>query len=239
MDRVLSGPEPFVGVYCPCKEGHINKTDLLLLDKQPAAILTEHLLNLTVADHLVNCLRTQFSNDFLPQRERENFAKNVSQLFDRASIASSIEQANQVANIKQDALHWVQSLFVAESRKVAGFLRRNSLLSGKAIYEGATSGYHDFLLPLMRQVQEFEKLKFVPVYVLLDDADRLSGDQQSIVNSWVANRDQSLVCLKISSQRDGYKTFFTRDHGLIEQPHDYTEVDVDELYTTNRSDYSE
>ena len=239
IDKVLSEPEPFVGVYCPCKEGHINKTDLLLLDDPPAAILTEHLLNLTVADYLVNCLRTQFPDEFLPQRERETFAKNVSQLFDSASIASSIDQANQVANIKEDALHWLQSLFVAESRKVSDFLRRNSLMSGKAVYDGATSGYHDFLLPVMRHVQEFQKLKSVPIYILLDDADRLGGNQQSIVNSWIANRDQSLVCLKISAHRDGYKTFFTRDHGLIEQPHDYTEVDVDELYTTNRSDYSE
>jgi len=54
----------------------------------------------------------------------------------------------------------------------------------------------------------------------------------------MANRDHSAVCFKVSAQREAFKTFRTRDGFLIEQPHDYSEVRVDELYTQSKTDYS-
>jgi len=239
IDDFLSQNEPYLAIYCPCKEGQFNKTDLLLLSKPASLTITEHILNLAVAEQLINCLRTQFPENFFGNEEIKIFAKRVSQLFDRASIASSLREANETLEFESDPFRWLQVLIATEIRKVSAFLRSNTLRVGGVTYEAATSGYHDFLLPLMTSVQSFAKLASVPVYLLLDDADRLTKDQQSIINTWIANRDQAVFCLKVSAQHDEYKTFLTRDGGLIEQPHDYSETDVDELYTRYKSDYSE
>lgn len=239
MDRFLEQPEPFLALYCPCKEGHFNRTELLLLDASSSLILSEHMINLGVADRLVNCLHTQFPADLLPKADLVRFATAVARLFDRASIAASIEQVDEATSLTEEPLAWLQALIAAENRKVNNFLRDMSLHGKSAVYEGATSGYHDFLVPFVRFVQRLPKLDKTAVYLLLDDADRLTREQQSIVNEWIANRDQSALCLKVSARRELYKTLLTRSGGLIEQPHDYSEVDVDELYTRSKSDYSE
>ncbi len=239
VQNVLNRGEAFLAVYCPCKEGHANKSELLLLSKYASLIITEHILNLAIADRVVSCLRNQFPGNFFQKSEEVNFARSVSELFDKASIASSLEEVRATIRFEEGPLRWLHALFAAENRKITSFLRNNALRGGQSGYEGATSGYHDFLLPLMRTVQDLIKATAVPIYILLDDADRLTEAQQTIINSWVANRDHAVFCLKVSAQRDGYKTFLTREGGLIEQPHDYSEIDVEELYTRSKSDYSQ
>jgi hypothetical protein len=238
IETLLGAPESFIAIYCPCKEGQFNKTELELLSPSAAQTLTEHMLNLQISDLLFNCFRTQFPAEFFRTEQKIRLAKYAVSLFDKASIATSITHANSVADCSTDPFEWVQAIFQHENRVISNFLRAYAFRKGEASYGGATSGYHDYLLPLMRAVQQFLSAA-IPIYVLLDDADRLAKQQQSILNTWIANRDHSLVCFKISTQRDGYKTLLTRDGGLIEQPHDYSEVDVDELYTRSKSDYYE
>jgi len=93
-------------------------------------------------------------------------------------------------------------------------------------------------LPFLKLIGGLGRLANASVYILVDDADRLTKLQQSIVNNWIANRDQATLCVKVSAQPESYKTFLTPRGGLIEQPHDYSEVDVEELYTTRKTDYS-
>jgi hypothetical protein len=237
-EKVFGMPEPFLGVYCPCKEGQLNKTEFETLDESAAAVVSEHLLNLTIADRLVSCLREQFRGGKLPLEDLVSFATNVAMLFDPASIASSTRGATETTDETTDPLEWLHRLFALENLKIGTFLRRCCLSGGESQYEGATSGYHDFLLPLMRLTSELQALKEASVYVLLDDADRLNRVQQSIVNTWIANRDNRVLCVKVSAQRERYETLLTLRGGMIEQPHDYSEVDVEELYTQSKSDYA-
>ncbi len=235
--KFIEQPEPFLGVYCPCKEGQLRKTELSLLDSLSQTIISEHMLNLMIADRVLNCLARQFAPEFFHKAEIESLVKGITRLFDRASVASSTEETNEVASLEDEPIAWLQALIQVENRKIGAFLKKNALLGGGVTYNGTTSGYHDFLLPFVRAVGELSVFKGLPIYLLLDDADKLTRDQQAIVNTWIANRDQSIFCLKISTQREEYKTFYTRDSALIEQPHDYSEVDVDELYTRSQSDY--
>jgi hypothetical protein len=237
-DKLLTAPEPFLAVYCPCKEGQFNKTDLELLSPSAALILTEHMLNLQISDLLFHCLRTQFPPDFISLEQKRRYARVAVSLFDKASIATSVASATAVADFDADPLAWFQAICQSENRVISSFLRASSFRMPNPSYSGATSGYHDYLLPLMRATQELIRSQ-APLYVLMDDADRLTRAQQSIVNTWIANRDHAVLCFKVSAQREGYKTLLTRDGGLIEHPHDYSEVDVDELYTRSKSDYYE
>jgi hypothetical protein len=241
IDNFLSRKNPFLGLYCPCKEGQLNKTELLLLDKYSSLIVSEHMINLAIADRLIDCLLKQFPTDFFDKDQCVLFAKRVVRLFDSASIASSIEKTNAggLFDLEKEPLPWLQELFATENREVGEYLRENAKVGGGVTYKGATSGYHDFLLPLVQLVKGLFKLRALPIYILLDDAGRLTEGQQTVINSWVANRDQSMLCLKVSSPREDYRTFLTRDGGIIEQPHDYTEIDVEELYTRSKDSYSQ
>ena len=93
-----------------------------------------------------------------------------------------------------------------ENMKIGGFLHWRCLGRGETQYEGATSGYHDFLLPFMQLVGNLPVIRGASVYVLLDDADRLNRVQQRIVNSWVANRDNQWLCVKVSGTTGEVRT---------------------------------
>jgi hypothetical protein len=236
-EAVFGKDDAFLAVYSPCKEGHFNKSEFDILDDATATILSEHLLNITVAQNLVNCLREQFDPGFFDLAECRSLVSRTAKLFDSAAIAGSSKEAKSASDQKAEPLRWLKELLSAENRKLNNFLRDRCLRGARANYKGATSGYHDFLLPFLRLVGDLKPFKGASVYLLLDDADRLTKIQQSVVNNWIANRDQAVLCVKVSAQRESYKTYLTPRRALIEQPHDFSEVDVEELYTTEKTDY--
>lgn len=239
LQNYLKQDESFIGIYCPCKEGQFNKSEFNVIDASTRSILTEHLLNLSIVACLVGCLQEQFPEEMLTTDERRNFTDRVVLQFDSGAIATSLRQASLRVDREKAPLAWLGNLLEIETNKISSFLRDLIVKRTTLAFEGATTGYHDFLLPVFKAVQYcFSAIKGVPCYVLLDDADRLSEDQAKIVNSWIANRDHHYLCLKVSANRDRYKTFITRDGSYIEQPHDYSEVDVEELYTQSKGDYS-
>lgn len=238
LDNFLANPNSFIGVYCPCKEGQLNKTELDLLPPYPQLVVTEHLLNLSIAELVLRCLNEQFPSEYFSVDDSKRFTKDVLALFDRASVAASAAQADEGADRQARPLLWLDGLFRAELARVSRYLRELALSPVPAQYDAATTGYHDFLLPFVRATRALLQHRSVPIFILLDDADHLRPLQQRIVNTWMANRDQRDMCLKVSARRDGYAAFTTRDGVDIEEPHDYSTVDVDELYTVSKSDYA-
>jgi len=238
LKAFLDKDDAFVGVYCPCKEGQFNKTELRLLEPYPRTVITEHLMNLAVAGQILRCLGDEFPGEWFGAQGLSRFAMSVLALLDRASIASSVSRADDTADRVTAPVRWLGALFEAELAKISRFLRDLALSRDSARYDAATTGYHDFLLPFVRATRALLGRPLAPVYILLDDADHLLPLQQQIVNMWMANRDQRDICLKVSSRREGYLSFTTRDGVEIEEPHDYSTVDVDELYTQSKSDYA-
>lgn len=68
---------PFIGVYTPCKKGEIDKTELDLLDERASQVISEHLLNLTVAEETLSTLSTQFPDDYFNQEDAIQFTKRL------------------------------------------------------------------------------------------------------------------------------------------------------------------
>src|SRR5437588_104505 len=82
--------------------------------------------------------------------ECQKVVTQATRLFDPAAIAGSIKEAKDVGSLGDDPLGWFQRVLYAENRKVCTFLRDKCLKGGRASYKGATSGYHDFLLPFLK-----------------------------------------------------------------------------------------
>jgi hypothetical protein len=239
MTNFLSSGQPFLGVRVPCREGYFNKTELQLMETSSSQILTEHMMNLALAATCFQVLEEQFPAGFFSLADKFALAKKVSRLFDSASIAAASSEATELYDIQKDPFNWAWCLFDTELRKVQSYLRIQALPQGPVRYQGSTSGYHDFLLPFARALQSLSQLKNVPLYVFIDDADRLHPHQQQILNSWMANRDLNILCVKVAAQFHEYKTMKTRDGWLLETPHDYTEFYIEELYSGTGDAYTE
>ena len=208
-----------------------------MLPESTSSTISEHALVLLVVDRLLSCVKNQLLNIFDDIEGLTEFVSDSIRFFDSASIATSIENANSHFELKSNPIQWFQTVVFSETTKIVRFLRDTTLVGNNSAYSGATSGYHDFLLPFVRRFQQLKILNGATTYVLLDDADRLTKTQQGIVNEWIANRDNSILCIKVFSRRDHYRTMSTRSGSTLEQPHDYSEVNVDELYTRSTSDY--
>ena len=104
-------------------------------------------------------------------------------------------------------------------------------------YDGGLAGFLDFLVPLAQALRRVDGLPPVPLFVMLDDADNLPVGMQRVLNSWVSSRSTPAICLKITTQL-GYATRRTLDNRVIESPHDYAEVDLSAVYTSDNDVYS-
>jgi hypothetical protein len=86
----------------------------------------------------------------------------------------------------------------------------------------------DFLssLPGISAIQKF--------YVVVDDADKLTDAQTKVFNTWISRRS-SKVSIKFSSEEYQYKTFYTKGDYRIEHPHDFSELNLTDIYTSNHN----
>ncbi|MHC0444099.1 ORC-CDC6 family AAA ATPase [Flavobacterium sp. 3-218] len=104
-------------------------------------------------------------------------------------------------------------------------------------YNGSLCNYLDFLLPILKEIK---KMSFMPqnkpIYLLIDDAGYLNKTQAQVLNTWVSYRTSSDVCLKISTQID-YKSYKTTSDKTIDSPHDYSEVNIADIYLTTNNNY--
>ena len=103
-------------------------------------------------------------------------------------------------------------------------------------YRGALCSYISFLHPLLNDLRALPFLPNGPVYLLIDDGDYLSHTQTRVLNSWVATRMQHEVSIKISTQLQ-YKTFSTISGIPIQSPHDFQEINIADIYTSQKSKY--
>ena len=77
-----------------------------------------------------------------------------------------------------------------------------------------------------------------PIYLLIDDADNLNEIQTKILNTWVSSRTSKHVSFKISTQLK-YKTFKTINNSRIDTPHDYSEINISDIYTSKKGLYKD
>lgn len=227
----------YFGIYVPIKKGHLNKTDILLNENHGVALLNEHYMVIHFAQYIFKEISgTGFSNSAVNKKALSLFHNNVFNKhlkyagFDNKSITQEIDDISVIFDKILDTLKEISSDF--QNNYIKELIGTTSPLP----YKGPLLLYADFLFEILR---EFRKLPFMPkkpIYLLIDDADELSPIQRKILNSWVAMRTSTDISLKISTQLK-YKIFSTINGSRIDTPHDYSEVNINDIYTTKKDIY--
>jgi hypothetical protein len=238
MSEFFQKEDAFIGVYFPCKKGQLDKTELdKIEDEYKRQAIEEHLLNISVVEKTVNTLVKQIPEKFYSKDEAESLIEDVLFNLDAESIENSKRRANASADRASQPLYWLECLLEHQRVEIESYLKDLAIERGDTEYTGSATGYHSFILPFMQKVQEMIWEKNLPIYLLVDDAFYLREHQQKVINTWVGNRDQTSICVKVSSVRSRYDTYETKDGDTIEETHDFSEVRLDEQYTVKHSDY--
>ena len=228
----------FFAVLISLKNTELNLTELrTLAGKSVNAILNEHFLTMYVGSKVFGYVAdldidpndddldevSMFITDIVNDRlTRCGLTRELLLPDSYESTQSAFRAlANLLDRLYQDVVQYIKRLFpgVAPRR-----------------HEGPLCGYLDFLHPVLQAMRALPFMPSGPVYLLMDDADVLTTVQTRVLNSWVGTRTSHSVSIKISTQMR-YKTFAKVTGGTIESPHDYSEVNIADLYTTKRGTY--
>lgn len=216
---------PFLAVHVPIKVAVLNLPEMDRLHGLAYSSMAEHMLLMHISSRIFSTLSNL---DSLAEEELTRIRDALLELLTEAGSSADISLVN-------NCLGFV-SLFDAEFRKCIQYIRRLAFSSEPVGYDGALCGFSDFLIPLVKRLRSLKSFPTGPVFIMLDDADNLSLEMQQIINSWVACRTTKDLCLKISTQMR-YRTWRTTSGQLIEAPHDYSEVNINTIYTSDIENY--
>jgi hypothetical protein len=228
----------YFSLYVPIKLTDINLKEFEKFKNDASVFINEHLLTSYIAS---KC----FSEFFELKDDLSQFKEEVSLLYknsflwhlDMSGFNIIPFESFEFENTKDYFYHMMKimdKVFI-ECKKYWVNLAINP--NKESFYNGALCNYLDFLYPLLKDIKKLSFMpKDKPIYLLIDDAGYLNLTQTQILNTWVSYRTSSDLSLKISTQID-YKSFKTVTNKTIDSPHDYSEVNIADIYTTPNNNY--
>lgn len=217
----------FFALHIPIKKAWSDITEWDLLEGSMYQYLAEHLM----VSHIAYC--------FFKSLEK---LTNISKL--RNETLSYLNDliigcGGKELNFESiESLNNITSYFQKEFNQTKSFVKRLMFNKPENLaYDGGLLSYLDFLVPLLEHMKGEKWGCNGPFYLMIDDADMLDVGMQRILNTWVSCRTIDTVCLKVATQ-NRYSTYRTLDGKLIESAHDYSEVNVAELYTRKDNRYA-
>lgn len=232
----------FYAAYVPVKETDLNLPELFRLQesKHAGIVLNEHVLTTHIATKIFVSLRERIQDSMWPSDAGAQFKKlyeeNLSNLLSRCGwngAAPDLESVQTPTQIFGKIIDVFDSIFSNISSYTRGLAFRREI----SPYDGPLFGFSDFLVPLVKALMALDCMPTGPIFLLIDDADNLSPEQTMILNSWVARRTTAYLCIKISAQEGEYKTYLAVNGQRIDSPHDYSEFNIADKYTTGSDNY--
>lgn len=229
----------YLAIHIPIKEGQLDKTDLSLLKgKNGEALLNEHFMVINFGVKIFECLgNIKFEDSPLNKTSIKGFYENVFLTFLEGSYCSKQFFSEDLFTVKD---------FFRKMREICSELNRdftreliNQIFSAQGNhipYKGPLCLFSGFLFELLTKLKELPFMPLGPIYLMIDDADNLNEIQTKILNTWVSLRTSKILSFKISTQLR-YKTYKTLNNSRIDTPHDYSEINISDIYTTKKGLY--
>jgi hypothetical protein len=230
---------PFFAVLVSIKNTDLNLTELQrLVDGHANVVLNEHFLTMYVA---AKTFATLSKLEFSPTPKNLLATRNLyfEKFLPRLVFAGRTEKTQPFAEPGTVQGWFARMTDVCDQlyRAVIMYLRQISFQTAKSkAYRGPLCGYLDFLHPLLNDLRDLPYMCKGPVYLLMDDADYLNTMQTKVLNSWMSTRTSGSVSIKVSTQLK-YKTYQTVGGLTVDSPHDYSEINISDIYTSSRGKY--
>jgi hypothetical protein len=223
---------PFLAIHVPIRNAQLRLSEWNRLKGLAYEALAEHLLVAHISARTFNTL-SQLCQTSCRSDEAKEFYINFINLLKSAGIVTE-----QVSLDDKNLNYFIALEDICDNSFTTGrnYLKRLSLAQVHIPYDGPLMGYLDLFVKAAKLIQKLSFTPNGPIYLMLDDADNLPIGLQKLVNTWVSCRTSETVCLKVSTQLN-YSTYMTTDGNYIETPHDYSEVDISTIYTSNKDHY--
>ena len=226
---------PYLAVSLPVKKTELALADLQKLDNYFAPyMLNEHFLVMHVLMHtFLDLSKITYDKDaFVADQYKQFFDKTYYRNLQICGCNDEIVPDYGSENSFFLSLYSHICIKVNEFKRYIISLYNTDNRNNP--YDLPLFSYGQFLVPVFRGLLELPGFpKGKKLLLFIDDADYLSEIQTQILNSWLVSRTQPTISIKVSAQEEVYKTFVTSTGVFVEAPHDFQEVDISPIYTTD------
>lgn len=200
-------------------------------------ILGEHQLVLHMLVAIFKSLSNSLSTLSLDANEHQEcinlFQGEFIHIFNQGDVGFSSGRFTSITNVSdavQEAISWVDALATQVQRY---FARQVIQLNNYMPWSAPIYDYSTTLEPIVDLLRKLSFMCKGPVYIFVDDADYLTLEQTSILNSFISRRRVDKICFKVGTQLS-YKHYVAVDGRRIESPHDFSEIRLDIPQTGDR-----
>jgi hypothetical protein len=231
----------YFAIHIPIKEGSLDKSDLRLIEnKHGDSLLNEHLMTVSFAIRIFDSFsKTSFEHTKTSDKQlvtyfQECFVDQLIQVgWKNNDLKGEITDSSSGIDVFR--------VIIAELLKIhrqftANYIRKLIGTINPVPYDGPICTFWDFLFPLICEIKKVNIFPNKPFYLLIDDADNLNLIQTKVLNTWVSLRTTKDISFKISTQLK-YKTYRTINDSRIDTPHDYSEINISDIYTSKKGLY--
>lgn len=235
---------PYLAIYIGIRNSELSLTELVRLEerKHASTILNEHFMVMFMASIAFKqlaeiCLGLDDNEGNI--EEAKSYVQFVARYLENIGARDNVIDVTEPLSISK-CFESLAEKFLGLYRSTIAYIRSLAFPGDDITYKGILCGYLDFLYPILCKLRDLSFMPCGPIYLLVDDADNLNLIQTTILNTWVSTRTSSNVSLKVSSQFK-YKTYYTVLGATVESPHDYSEVNIQTIYTaqTKKSTYQD
>ena len=229
----------FFSVYVPVKNTSLDISELERIEERHGSTyINEHLMSLFFAveaiESVLKAIPLAVPTRTGAPENRDAFLDGFNRLLLHMGVAENLP-----LDSPPEALSWLE-LVKDMCNQLYGqalqYVRRLAFSRDVPTYVGPLLGYMDFLFPLLRLIRSLSFLPNGPIFLLIDDADKLSLAQTKVLNAWVLSRTSDEVSIKVSTQMR-YKTFYTTAGSTVDSTHDFSEVNISDIYTSSKGKY--
>lgn len=207
-----------IGVYIPCNNPLMHRTEHELLDPFKARVLSEYFLVLGIVHWLA---KTLDENAELIGEQPDTLSGDMADAIGRELPAGKTFAKQILAFAKR------------ENRETQLAINRTD---SKVFYEGALS-FSTLLMPLIEILRQIPNLSDSHFLLMVDDAHDLNEHQIRVLNSWIAYRDHPTFSFKVATVKVDRPTLLTATGGAILEGHDYTVVDMEKPEQNKQSEF--
>lgn len=241
LEVFLKSDAPFIGVYINCNKGDFTKEEFKELNKDNNVhkiLWQKMLLHYFIMD-TAECIIKTFIDQLTELINSEN----------QAAVFDKVNEVFPISGYSQKSLAELKKIFHNEKIKIDRIidtylenigLINNRLNSSGVLFVDPSLDDGRFLQVLLSALRtEILKRDSIPFYLLYDEANELLEFQKRIINTLISQRKQTLVCVKVSCQPRMYNVFFDIKERIIQETHDFYFIELDSLYTTDKTTYHE
>ena len=226
----------YLGIYVPIKVGQYDRQELDL-NTRGFYLLNEHFMCIYIAMDIIRALKKLEIEDSPTNiEELKSFAKNDFKqelVFAGCEIEIELKENSSIDDILKALNVTLRNI---SSTFQINYLNKLIGVESPVPYNGPILLFRDFILNIIRSLKKYSFFPNCPIYLLIDDADELNEHQKRILNTWVSIRSTKDLSLKISTSHK-YHVYSTTKNSRIDTPHDYSEINLNDIYTTKKNLY--